>query len=74
MFNEKQKSNFRKRLSEIPDLGHREDGQRLKLEELLNEICGLADNDERTKKEKQFQEELLDIENYVAYLKGRSKI
>ena len=74
MFNEKQKSDFRKRLSEIPDLGHREDGQGLKLEELLNEICSLADNDDRTKKEKQFQDQLLDLENHVAYLKGRWKI
>lgn len=74
MFSEKQKAEITRRLSEIPNLGHREEGQRIKLQEMFDQICGMEETDERTEMEKQFQNQLLDLENYVSYLKGRMKI
>lgn len=74
MFTEIEKNQIRKRLSAIPDLGHRDTNQRGSLEKLFDEICAMEDTSARTKKEKAFQKQLIDLEGYVSYLQGRMKI
>ena len=74
MFTETQKSQIKKRLTDLPDLGHRDQGEKDKLIQQFDKICNLNDSEERTILEKAFQEELVQLENYITYLRGRLKI
>lgn len=74
MLTDRERDQIKKRLSTIPDLGHRDENQRASLEKLFDEICAMEDTGARTKKEKAFQKQLADLEGYVSYLQGRMKI
>ena len=74
MFSESEKDKIRKRLSDLNDLGDRNQEERIELQQLFDEICGLNDTNKRKQKENIFQQKLIDIENHANYLRGRWKI
>ncbi len=62
MFTEIEKNQIRKRLSAIPDLGHRDTNQRGSLRKQFDEICAMEDTIARTAKKIPLKNGLVDLE------------